>query len=78
MEGNQESPYRILVVDDEQFIRYLLIQMLEQSEIHSVVQTAENGKEALAKIRSFQPHLVLLDVIMPELDGIETCRTLKA
>ena len=41
------------------------------------VQTASNGVEALAVAEKFVPHLVLLDVMMPEMDGMETCRRMR-
>ena len=63
---------RILLVDDEadilEFISYNLIREGYQ------VYTATNGKEAVAKAREVVPHLILLDVMMPEMDGIETCQ----
>lgn len=41
------------------------------------VETAENGKQALEKAKKSQPDIVLLDVMMPEMDGIEACRTMR-
>lgn len=67
--------YRILLVDDEpdilEFISYNLIK--EGFE----VSTASNGIEAIQKAEEIVPHLVLLDVMMPEMNGMETCRRLK-
>ena len=67
--------YRILLVDDEpdilEFVSYNLLR--EGFE----VQTASNGVEALAVAKQFAPHLVLLDVMMPEMDGMETCRRMR-
>jgi two-component system alkaline phosphatase synthesis response regulator PhoP len=67
--------YRILLVDDEpdilEFIGYNLIR-----EGFSVFKTS-NGHQAIAKAKEVIPHLILLDVMMPEMDGIETCRELK-
>lgn len=66
---------RILLVDDEadilEFISYNLIREGYQ------VYTATNGKEAVAKAREIVPHLILLDVMMPEMDGIETCQEIR-
>ena len=66
---------RILLVDDEadilEFISYNLIREGYQ------VYTATNGKEAVAKARAVVPHLILLDVMMPEMDGIETCQEIR-
>lgn len=67
--------YRILLVDDEpdilEFVGYNLTR--EGFEVES----ASNGLVAIEKAQSFQPHLVLLDVMMPEMDGMETCRRIK-
>lgn len=65
----------ILIVDDEADIRELLKYNLEK-EGHST-DVAENGEEALEKIRFKQPDLVILDVMMPKLDGIQTCEIIK-
>ena len=66
---------RILLVDDEadilEFISYNLIREGYQ------VYTATNGREAVAKAREVLPHLILLDVMMPEMDGIETCQEIR-
>ncbi|GAB4207374.1 MAG: response regulator [Roseiflexaceae bacterium] len=66
---------RILVVDDEPAIVDMLSRFLKR-EGYEVV-TARNGREALERVRESQPDLILLDVIMPELDGISVCQRLK-
>ncbi len=67
--------YRILLVDDEadilEFLSFNLIQ--EGYEVH----TALNGKEAIEKANKHNPHLILLDVMMPEMDGMEACEILR-
>ncbi len=68
-------PKKILVVDDEEDILEMLSFNLENEGYE--VETASNGKEALGKARKFKPALILLDVMMPEMDGIETCIELK-
>jgi len=67
---------RILVVDDNEVNVELLVVMLASE--HYVVSTAFDGFEALAKIAAEKPDIVLLDVMMPELDGFEVCRCIKA
>lgn len=67
---------RILVVDDNPLNVKLLAAKLAHD--YYVVSTAANGVEALAKIDSEKPDIVLLDVMMPELDGFDTCRQIKA
>jgi two-component system alkaline phosphatase synthesis response regulator PhoP len=66
---------RILIVDDEPDIREFLSYYLKNSGYE--IELAENGYEALDKVRSFAPDLVLLDVMMPEMNGYETCRKLR-
>jgi len=67
--------YKILLVDDEpdilEFIGYNLRK--EGYEVY----TSNNGKDGLAKAIAVQPHLIILDVMMPEMDGIETCREIR-
>jgi two-component system, OmpR family, response regulator len=74
-----ESPTaaaRLLVVDDERFIADLLSSSLSYAGFD--VQTAESGTEALAAVPRWRPELILLDVQMPDLDGFEVCRQLRA
>ena len=70
-----EKTFKILVVDDEPDILEFLSYNLEKEGF--LVETAENGKQALEKAKKNQPDIVLLDVMMPEMDGIEACRTLR-
>jgi adenylate cyclase len=70
------EPARILVVDDVPD-NVEMLQMRLESQGYEVV-TAGDGEEALAKTRELLPDLVLLDVMMPKLDGIETVKLLKA
>jgi adenylate cyclase len=70
------DPAAVLVVDDDVVNRKLLVRMLEQ-EGHRA-RTAENGREALELARAEPPDVVLLDIVMPELDGIAVLETLKA
>ena len=66
---------RILVVDDEANIRELLTQ--EFTEAGYVVTTAANGREAVAKVRAERPDLIVLDVMMPEMNGFDVAAVLK-
>jgi two-component system alkaline phosphatase synthesis response regulator PhoP len=71
----ENSEIRILLADDEEdtleFIKYNLEQEGYQ------IFTAENGKEAIAKASEVKPHLIVLDVMMPIIDGIEACNELR-
>ncbi len=69
------SGERILLVDDEDNLRTMLAAALAHSRFE--VETAADGREALAKVPRFLPDLILLDVMMPDLDGFEVCRRLR-
>lgn len=66
----------ILVVDDEEPILSIVAEVVEEMG-HQVLR-AMNGREALELVRSTPPDLVLSDVMMPFLNGVELCRTLKS
>ena len=69
---------KILIVDDEPHIRILLEQTMEDLEDQGVdLLLAEDGEEALGVIRVERPELVLLDVMMPRMNGFEVCHTVK-
>jgi two-component system phosphate regulon response regulator PhoB len=67
---------RILVVEDEADIRQILAYNLEQAGHEALV--AERGKLALAMARDTRPDLILLDLMLPEMSGLEICRVLKS
>src|SRR6476620_7808351 len=67
---------RILIADDNQPNRELLEAYL--SEIDCEIDHAADGQDTLTKVKSFQPDLILLDVMMPKLSGFEVCQKLKA
>jgi DNA-binding response OmpR family regulator len=66
---------RILIVDDEPNIAASLEFLLQRGGYE--VRVAHNGEDALAQAESFQPQLVLLDVMMPKLNGYEVCQRLR-
>ena len=68
---------KILIAEDERDIRELVVFTLELLGGHTVVQAAD-GEEAVALAASEHPDLILLDMRMPKLDGLATCRTLKS
>jgi len=70
-----KSNYKILVVDDEEDIRDLLVHLLEKEGFQTKVSS--NGNEGLKIALNWLPHLILLDVMMTEMDGIETCREIR-
>ena len=67
---------KILVVDDDAVTRAVITQMLHEEGVFEVTEAAD-GAVALDRFSRDQPDLVLLDVIMPELDGFEVCRKIK-
>ncbi|NGM62968.1 response regulator transcription factor [Sphingobacterium sp. SGG-5] len=67
---------KILVVDDEQDIRELISYNLTKEGYQ--VFTAANGKQAIQKAKEVNPDLIILDVMMPVMDGIEACRIMRA
>ncbi len=73
-----EGPLRILVADDHTLFRRGLINLLSAEPGLEVVGEADTGRKAVEKTRELMPDVVLMDVYMPEWDGIETTRRLKA
>jgi CheY-like chemotaxis protein len=67
---------RILIADDNQPNRELLEAYL--ADVDCEVAHAADGQDTLTKVKSFQPDLILLDVMMPKLSGFEVCQKLKA
>lgn len=67
---------RILLVDDEKDILEFLSYNLKKEGF--VVATCTNGQAAIDKLKDFKPNLIVLDVMMPGMDGIETCETIRA
>jgi len=68
---------KILLVDDDKSLRRMLIRSLTRDRTYLVEETS-NGKEASVKIATYRPDLLILDIFMPEMDGLEVCRTIKA
>lgn len=67
---------KILLVDDTETV--LMFEKLMLAGLDFEIHIARNGLEALARVADRRPDLILLDIVMPGLDGIETCRRLKA
>ena len=72
-----EKEIRILLVDDHQVVREGLQHMLEQEEDMEVVGQSANSEEALSQVEMLSPNIVLMDIKMPGMDGIELTRQLK-
>jgi two-component system phosphate regulon response regulator PhoB len=66
---------RVLIADDEDNIRELMSYIFEEAGF--ITEEARNGKEALLKIAQNKPDIIILDVAMPELDGLQVCISLR-
>jgi len=69
---------RVLVAEDDADILQILTGLLAGQPQPLVVETAVDGYDALIKVGTFRPAFLILDVVMPKLDGLEVCRCLKA
>jgi len=72
------STIRVLLADDHDILRQGLRMLLSMQPEIEVVGEARTGREALAQVLALQPHVVVLDISMPELDGLEVCREIRA
>jgi NarL family two-component system response regulator LiaR len=72
------SPLRVFVADDHPIVRRGIRDLLETESDIEVVGEATNGHEAVARVAELRPDVVLMDLVMPELDGIEATRQIKA
>ncbi len=73
----KSKPARLVIVDDHELVRAGLRALLTGQRGLELVGEAKNGREAVEQCRSLQPDLVLIDVRMPELDGLAACRIIK-
>ena len=69
---------RILIVDDHEMVRNGLSVMMEREEDFTVVGEAQNGREAVEMVSKLLPDVVLMDLRMPEMDGVEAMRQIRA
>ncbi|BBO74461.1 histidine kinase [Desulfosarcina widdelii] len=76
-EGADER-HRILVVDDDPIIVETIVQALEEDEFDYEVISASDGFEAGLQVNHFHPHLMILDIMMPDIKGNEVCRKIKS
>lgn len=76
---NGNGKKRVLIVDDEDLTRILLSQVLERANVGPVeVLMAEDGEEAVQVAQQSRPELVLLDLLLPKMNGYEVCKQLRA
>ncbi len=74
--GSTANPIRVLIADDQTLVRSGLVMILDAQPDIDVVAEAADGREAVTKARHLRPDVCLLDIRMPELDGIEATRLL--
>ena len=72
------SPLRLLVVDDHEVVRQGLVALLERREAFQVVAEAGTVAESIEQARRHQPDIVIMDVRLPDVSGIEACRAIRA
>lgn len=77
MSAQNQTPVRVLVVDDSEVFLNVLSAVVTTAPGFDVIGTASSGREALFLVDELAPHLVLLDLQMPDLDGIETAIRLR-
>ena len=73
-----KKPIRVLIADDHHIVRKGLKVLLGTEKDMQVVGEAENGAEAVDKAASLKPDVILMDIVMPEMDGIEATRKITA
>jgi DNA-binding NarL/FixJ family response regulator len=69
---------KVLIVDDHQLFREGVVTLLSTTEYIEVIAQAEDGQDAIEKVKQFNPNVVLLDIAMPRMNGIEATKKLKS
>jgi len=69
---------RILIVDDDAIIVETIVQALEEEEYDYEIISASDGFEAGLQVNHFKPHLIILDIMMPDIKGYEVCQKVKS
>ena len=77
MQLPDDQTTRILIVDDDQEITNYLTKVFDHVDAPVATMVANNGFHAGRLVQTFRPHVVLLDIMMPGMDGIDVCKTIK-
>src|SRR5260370_10320367 len=77
-ESNLTAPIRVLLADDHDILRYGLKMLLGLQPDMQVVGEARTGQEALEMAQELQPDVVVMDITMPEMDGLQACRIMRS
>ena len=77
-EATQEGPRKIMVVDDDRIVLETIVQALEEDEFGYELISASDGFEAGVQLSHFKPDLVILDIMMPDINGYEVCKKIKS
>ena len=72
------SQKKVLIVDDSKLMRIIIKRILSSDDTFTVISEAGNGVEALAEIEKEVPDLIFLDIEMPEMDGVEALKEIRA
>lgn len=70
--------YRVLLIEDDPMVQEVNRQMIEQVDGFTVIGLAGNGEEGLHLIHELRPDLAMIDIYMPQLDGLETVKQIRA
>ncbi len=74
----KNAPVRVLIVDDHPLVRQGLATFIESQEDIRLVGEASNGREAIEQVTALEPDVVLMDIVMPECDGVHATREIKS